>query len=309
MLNLPARMSCRRSIYVLLGFLVSFSVQALPPQLQEYRFAHELYQSTSQTDDYRLVLGAMEKVNGQWRPEKEQRLDGNLQRQTLLLNSGHNAVDAYDFYRQQLLALGARELFHCEARECGSSNSWANSVFNIKQLYGLEQTQRYSAFEWRTEQDVTRYLALYAVTRGNKRSYLQIDSLFSRSKEAIASSVEVMAQALREGRSIALPNVEFTSGELVVDEPYLTSLLALMSQRPTWRFNVVGHDAASGSTAGQLESSTELAQQLVNKLIALGVTPERLSAFGVGNLAPGTQLDLAKRSHRIELVKVNADGK
>jgi len=311
MTNLFARACLAVSAIILLSGSVNVSGQEVLPEaaLRDYRYAHEMYSSSLQEDDYRLVLGAMEKVNGQWRPEKEQRLEGQLHRRTLLLNEGRKALDGYDFYRQQLLTLGARELFRCEARRCGSSNSWANTVFHIKQLYGLEQTQLYSAFEWQNAAGITRYLVLYAVTRGNKRSFLQLDSLFSRTRETIASSVEIMAQSLRQGRSVTLPTADLRNGLLVVEDAYLAGLLTLIRQHPSWHFNVVGHDAASGTTASQLETSTDLAQQLVDRLVALGAQPARLSAFGVGNLAPSVQLDLTKKSYRLELVKTNPNGR
>jgi len=305
MSNSIVRTLCSISAAILLVASVSSSAQDASPTLRDYQYAHELYSASLLDDDYRLVLGAMEKVNSQWRPEKEQRLAGQLQRRTLLLNEGRTAADGYDFYRQQLLALGARELFRCEARRCGSSNSWANTVFQIKQLYGLEQTQLYSAFEWQGEAGVTRYLAIYAVTRGNKRNFLQLDSLSSPKREMIVSSVDIMAQALREGRSVMLPTADLRNGVLVVEDEYLAGLLALIRQYPRWHFNVVGHDAVSVSTASQLEVSKDLAQQLIDRLLVLGAQSTHLSAFGVGNLAPRVQFNMAKKSYRLELVKAN----
>jgi hypothetical protein len=305
MINLIAHILFRAlALTVMLGS-VGVAAQELNSGLDDYRYAHEMYSSSLKDDDYRLVLGAMEKVNSQWRPEKEQRLEGQLQRKTLLINGGRTAADGYDYYRQQLLKLGARELFRCQARECGSSNSWANAVFHIKQLYGLEQTQFYSAFEWEGEEGVTRYLALYAVTRGNKRSFVQLDTLSSRTRQTIASSADVMAQALRQGRAVALPDIGLRDGVLVIDDAYLAGLLVLIGQQPSWHFNLVGHDSVSGSTSHQLERSKGLAQQLADRLVALGTPTSRLSVFGVGNLAPAVQLDMTKKSYRLEIVKAS----
>ena len=274
--------------------------------LTSYAYSHEMLSSELQDDDYRLVLGAMEKINGQWRPEREQRLAGQLQRKTLTLNEGRGAAEGYEFYRQQLLQRGARELFSCEARACGSSNSWANNIFRIKQLYGRDQQQFYSAFELPVSRGMVRYVALYSVTRGNKRSLIQIDSLLSRSGAQVASSVEVMVERLQLGESIRLPGLELVGAQITMSEVHAASLLELMRKRPTWHLNLVGHDAKPVSTEEQLKNSRAFSEQLRSQLINLGADADRLKAFGIGNLAPRLVPFASPedaQSFRVELVK------
>ena len=126
------------SVFVFCSLLlVGQSSFALP--LVHYPHTTEIIHSSVATDDYLLTLGALKKINGQWRSDREERISGTLTRSTRQLDGGHDVSEVFEYYRRQLLQLGAREIFLCQARKCGSSNSWANNRFEIKQLYGLEQ--------------------------------------------------------------------------------------------------------------------------------------------------------------------------
>jgi hypothetical protein len=132
--------------------------------------------SNAAVDDYTLALGTYRKVQGLWRVE-QQRLNGYLQRRTYRLPSNHSAREGFDFFAQQLQENSAQALFVCQSRDCGESNTWANNHFKILQLYGLDQYQHYGAYKLTLPGTQGVYVTIYAVLRGNKRVYVQLEVL------------------------------------------------------------------------------------------------------------------------------------
>lgn len=172
-----------KKIFYLFGLLCfAFDVQSATLNLQTYPNAREVFHSSEQQDQYWLALGVYRKIEGIWQADKAQRLSGLLERTTFELPASHSAEKGFDFFKQQLVGLNARELFHCKARDCGTSNSWANNHFKVIQLYGLDQYQFYSAYEIAGTNEKALYVALYAVMRGNKRTYVQLEILRTNKK-------------------------------------------------------------------------------------------------------------------------------
>ena len=153
----------------------SLSGLAQAPDLQPWSHAKEFSRSSPGETDYILGLGALQKVGGRWRHKHSEALHGDLTRVTWLVDEGFTAVEAYDWYRQQLPA-GAELLFECQGRNCGSSAQWAAQVFDERVLYGHDGRQRYGA--WRLQSDaVNLYFVLYASDRANRRHFLRLDTL------------------------------------------------------------------------------------------------------------------------------------
>lgn len=263
-------------------YLVALGCFAQEGTFNHYPQAKEIESSESRTDDYLFTLGALKKINGQWRAEREQRLSGNLQRSTRELDSGHDVQQVFEFYRLQLLEKGARELFLCQARRCGSSNSWANNRFGIKQLYGLDQHQRYSAFAL-TDNGTTRYVALYGILRGNKRSYLQIDMIDSQQVVDIFSSREVIEKQLEVRGAFVLSDFE---GAL--SDEQLKALVDVLRRQRLWQIAVVGIDRQPGRLQEQMDRSSEVANTIEQRLVDAGVAQDRLHSEGIGSLIPSS---------------------
>lgn len=123
--------------------------------------------------DYVLALGKYKKRNNRWRPNESLAVKGSLSRYTVELPKNYSVEDVFAFYTQQLPST-TKTLFRCLERACGESNNWANDHFQIKQLYGLDETQYYGVFEF-THMGVQHYATIYSVRRGNRRLYVQLD--------------------------------------------------------------------------------------------------------------------------------------
>ncbi|HSC68057.1 MAG TPA: DUF4892 domain-containing protein [Cellvibrio sp.] len=288
--------------------LITGCIFAAELPVQNYHNARILFQSSAVTDEYVLALGSYKKIAGNWRVDRQERLSGTLVRFTLELPEGHSANNGFDFYLDQLQNFNFRELFHCKGRDCGTSNSWANNHFKIQQLYGLDQFQQYGAYEVTTADEKPFYVALYAVQRGNKRVYLQVDILHVDKIIAlgIAASPESIIKSFDTSGYYVFPDVV---GEHVKDntaiqikQVHLQALIDVLVQKAEWKIALVGHSYAAVPLSQQQNDSRLYAEQLKAALQAKGIAASRITTFGIGSLAPAGRGD---RIARVEVVKIN----
>lgn len=297
-------MNCFRFIGAVILLLAGGVVFADELPLQNYHNARVMFQSSGETDDYVLALGSYKKISGSWRVDRQQRLSGELARYTLELPEGHSANNGFDFYLDQLQNFNFRELFHCNSRDCGTSNSWANNHFKIQQLYGLDQFQQYGAYEVTTADAKPFYVALYAVQRGNKRVVIQVDVLHVDEiiELGIASSPESIIKSLDANGYYVFPDDLKGNTSIQIKQAHLQALIDVLAQKPNWKIALVGHDYAPVPLAQQQKDSQVYAEQLKNALKDKSVVVSRITTYGVGSLAPAGRGD---RSARVEVVKIN----
>lgn len=260
-----------------------------------------LMSSTSSEDsDYRLALGPLKKVNNNWLFQREQTLTGELQRHTLELGEKLSVDEAHQRLRNALVRRGARPLYTCEGLDCGSSNAWANVHFEVKQLYGLDQHQYYGAWEVPGENDESYYLATYVVQRGNRRVYMQIDQLQVPAAEqgAIVATAATLVESLRKQRYFVLSGVKVTTDSISVERKHLEVVVDALRHDPWLKIRIVGHDYGPGDLKQQQQRSENAAQQVRKALIDSNIKPERVTAHGVGSLAPAGK----RGDTRVEIV-------
>lgn len=276
--------------------------------IENYHNARVIFQSNAETEEYLLALGSYKKIAGAWRVDRQQRLSGSLARYTLELPERHSASNGFDFYLDQLQNFNFRELYHCKGRDCGTSNSWANNHFKIQLLYGLDQFQQYGAYEVTTADNTPFYVALYAVQRGNKRVYVQLDVLHVADivELGIAASPESIIKSLLANGYYVFPDfvVDDTKGKanVKIKPAHIQALIDVLVQQPDWKIALVGHDYAAAPLAQQQNNSQRYAEQLSAALQEKGIAAARLAAYGIGSLAPAGRGD---RSARVEVVKIN----
>lgn len=289
---------CKQLVLVFILLCAAPSLIALP--LVTFSDAKLIFESRERAEHYRLGLGSIEKINSRWSLEREQRLSGDLARQTFEISEENSAEEVFEYYRQQLLQVGGRELFYCRSRSCGSSNAWANSHFHIKQLYGLDSEQYYSAFEVIAADDTRFYVSLYGVRRGNKRNYLQVDVLETVQAPRISSSVEAIIERLEEGRSISFVDAFLDGGQL--DEQYLMSLVSVFTRQPGWSIGLVGHNYAVQSFALQEAEAAAMVARVKDQLLEKGIAASRIKTFALGGLVPAVRI--GKREILLQIVRI-----
>ncbi|MFP6848055.1 MAG: DUF4892 domain-containing protein [Pseudomonas sp.] len=120
--------------------------------------------------------GAIRRISGTLRYEREVAAQGQLTAVTYELPRTHSANEVFATARETLQAEDAELLYWCVGRECGSSSLWANAVFGNATLYGSDDEQAYVLMRLAAPRQDS-LLALYSITRGNKRAYLHAELL------------------------------------------------------------------------------------------------------------------------------------
>lgn len=272
-------------LLIALGIAPSVMAQNLDDFFPDQRV---LYTAHNKNIAYRLTLSPLKKVNSEWVSDNERLIVGALQRKTLEIGRPFNLDNAWLYIRQQFDAYDASLLFECKAMACGSSNAWANERFEVKQLYGLDLSQYYQA--WQIDVRGTQHIAVvYLVQRGNKRIYLQLDWLVPKTQDlTFVPTEEVVAGALYRDKQVEIRGLGFSQGNIAINRDYLKSYAQAVNRQPFRKLLLVGHDYHPGGEGDQQTRSLAHAQAVMETLIELGVQSKRMTVKGVGSLAPTT---------------------
>ncbi len=274
-------------------------------EIVEYEVSDEL--------NHQLVLGTLQRTRGEVVPEASERLKGRVTRIVYAVPSDYQVSDVREFFSQQLRERGDEVLFSCEGRACGSSNYWANDIFKRRILYGPERNQFYLAARSNTALEDDPFLALYLITRANRRLYAYLEIV--EQETAIAPQVlvneGVLASSLIETGSVILPAVEFGSvegdSERLLEPEALDYLVRLLQRESDMRVYIVSHLSRPEKSLEALLAQSKNRSQLIRQiLIEKGIDGARVEAAGVGPLAPSCAL--SDCSDRIELVVMQTDG-
>lgn len=253
--------------------------------------------------NYRLALGRMQRVNGRVTAGREERVQGFLTRITYQIPAGYPGADVFAHFSRQLLAAGGAELFRCQGRGCGSSNFWANDIFANRILYGPETDQFYLAATLSDgDGGIAAYAAVYVITRGNRSVYAHLDILELRDggAEAPITTPEALLLKLRQEGSAILPGLVFDDQDELTDDSGLALLINTLRSDPLLRVYLVAHLRVAGELGTLMERSQRRAGTVVSRLLDAGIEPDRVSAQGVGPLAPACRLSPC--AERVELV-------
>lgn len=193
------------------------------------------------TLERRYPLGAVQRISSQLRLEGEVLAEGRLRALTYRLPDEHAPREALNAARQALLEQGAQLLYWCEGRECGSSSLWANAIFANAKLYGPEERQSYMLLHLAAPRQDS-LLALYGITRGNRRAYLHVEQLDANtSLAAVLPGATTLLRQLREQGQLALPHLDVPDAawsELLARTLNLDSTLRVSlsgANAPAWR--------------------------------------------------------------------------
>lgn len=185
--------------------------------------------------------GSIRRISGRLRYEREVLVQGQYSAVTYELPSTHSADQVFTAAREALLEQGAELLYWCQGRECGASSLWANSVFGNATLYGSDNQQSYALVRL-AEPKHESLLALYSITRGNRRAYLHAEQLDADAPlgELLPTPATLLRQ-LRSDGQLKLPEgakadsawVEVLARSLNLDSTLRVSLAG--NQAEVWR--------------------------------------------------------------------------
>lgn len=211
------------------------------------RFPHSEIVDFRQVEAERTYpQGNVRRISGQLRYEREVSAEGALTAATYRLPAGHVATEAFAQARTALLGQGSELLYWCEGRECGSSSLWANAVFGNARLYGPDERQAYALLRLAAPRRDS-LLALYAITRGNRRDYLHVEQLDAADElgELLPTPATLLRQLRADGQ-LLLPGlsgepgaawVELLARSLMLDSTLRVALAG--AQAPAWRAALV----------------------------------------------------------------------
>lgn len=252
--------------------------------------------------NYRFVLGSLQRTRGQVVPEHSERLRGNVTKILYEVSQQYTGADVYQYYLDQIQENGYTQLFSCVGRACGSSNYWANDIFRNRILYGPERNQYYLALKTGTGLGADSNIALYIITRGNRRLYAYLEVIETASEQSLAAENDIdrLTQTLHGQGSVILSGVTFGPGDRLISAGELSQLVEILNQDPSLQIYLVAHLRDTGSVEDLMARSLQRANLLRQEFIGRGIDGDRISAQGVGPLAPACASGSCDQ--RIELV-------
>ena len=251
--------------------------------------------------NYRLVLGALQRQRQEVVPENSERLRGDLTKLTYQVSQDFTGAEVYEFFVDQLERRGYETLYSCTGRSCGSSNYWANDIFGNRILYGPERNQFFLAVRAGGGSEARAHLSIYVITRANRRIYAYVEVIEDDvSRGVVDVSSPELLEALNAQGAVALPMVSFDSEGQLAPETDLSPVVELLQSERSLQFYVVAHLGGAEPLETLLARSAGRAEVLRQALIARGVSGDRLTAQGVGPLAP--VCNITDCTERAELV-------
>ena len=149
---------------------------------------------------------------------------------------------------------------------------------------------------------VPKWLAIHG-TGTNQRLY------FVKNVRIAKGAVPLYDRIASEGRIITY-GITFDIGKATIKPESMgeiNRIFRLMNDDPSLRFEVQGHTDNTGNAASNQTLSEQRAQAIVEQLVRMGISPDRLSATGKGQSAPladNTSDEGRAKNRRVEFVKL-----
>lgn len=215
-------------------------------------------------------LGSIRKISGQLRFDGQVSSRGSASSITYQLPAERSADEAFTAAREDLQKQGAQLLFWCQARDCGESSLWANEVFGNSRLYGSDNGQAYLLLRLMAP-DNDKLVALYSITRGNRRAYLHVEQF--QASAPLGELLPTSATLLRELKSSGDLELPMLNGAPA--EPWITLLSRGLNLDSSLRVTISGPQGEawrealvnSGVRAARLEAGNKQTQGLTLELI------------------------------------------
>ena len=240
---------------------------------------------------YEFVTGRVDRSGRTVRVDESTRLAAELVRVTYRAMDQTRFDEVVDYYRGLVVGQGGDVVFTCEARACGRSTSWANSVFGIKELVAPDSSQFYlAAARGRT------LVAVYVVQRGNRRVYAHIDVAEAETAFGTGPEGGLVHELQQRGFVVLTGVVPDPDGKLdVADLQAVDAVAAEIESLAERTLYVVCHLSRVDGTEAAMARSATCAEAIVERLRTNGISSY---GFGGGPLLP--RIDAPPE--RVELV-------
>ncbi len=249
-----------------------------------------------QEKDYWLILGAIQRISTNIKPEADVRLGGKIQHWLWQLPVGHSSEEAFNSLKDQL-AKNTATLFQCQGRSCGLSNDFANQVFGQSILYGRDSDQ----FYWVGLTDTKRpeVWLIYTSERSAKRVYAYVEKI-----QLDKNQVDKLDGFVQKGQEQTLFEQGYITlsklgGEASLRDGQVNWIKQLLLDHPTKKFALVVHRYGGLEDQRLIEKTQTEANGLLDQVANAGGFIKNLYAHGAGAVMPRKEL-----SDRIELVEL-----
>jgi outer membrane protein OmpA-like peptidoglycan-associated protein len=281
----------------------SHAAQAEHPLLTTYPGSTVTRNETVDYAEYQRIVGARDGAS------LTETVSGKLTRLAYRNPDGRSAQEIATNYREALVAAGLAVDYTCEGREAcastgrGRDNPGWNAINGMN--VGIAADVRYFSGRM-TYGENTAYVS---VAVSPSVHHVHIVEVQAMERGLVVADAAALGRALdRDGRAV-VDGIYFETDSAVLQaasDPALTEVARLLTTRPELRLYVVGHTDARGSFAHNQRLSAARAESVATALVERsGIARARLSAHGVGPLAPATgnaSDDGRARNRRVEIV-------
>ncbi len=276
-------MKCFLYLFTLLSLSV-FQVQAADKSI-DFPRAELVEETQVKNSEYRLVLSELKRKQATTSGEVERLISGDMTRQFWQLSVNHEVEQVLEHYLTQWK--DAQVMYRCSGLDCGSSNFWANKIFENAKLYGRDANQAYLVAM--IPGSPNRIFVLYAVQRSKQKLYFNLDEITST--DALTGEEVERRQLMTSLQQEAgwLEGMHVTDGR--IDEKQSDVLLNTLKNLDgsiKRRLYLVVHCYQANNMADNFACSTRLAQQMRAAIYE----DFEIQVFGHGalTLPPGDEL-------------------
>ena len=276
-------MKCFLYLFTLLSLSV-FQAQAADKSI-DFPRAELVEETQVKNSEYRLVLSELKRKQATTSGEVERLISGDMTRQFWQLSVNHEVEQVLEHYLTQWK--DAQVMYRCSGLDCGSSNFWANKIFENAKLYGRDANQAYLVAM--IPGSPNRIYVLYAVQRSKQKLYFNLDEITST--DALTDEEVERRQLMTSLQQEAgwLEGMHVTDGR--IDEKQSDVLLNTLKNLDgsiKRRLYLVVHCYQANNMADNFACSTRLAQQMRAAIYE----DFEIQVFGHGalTLPPGDEL-------------------
>ena len=213
--------------------LASVSVNA-NTAIPNYLHASLEYQRINVGEEHQFLLSTPKRISNTLNIEKEVLLSGERHDLLLQIKVTGSSKEAFIYY-QKLLSEQGEVSYLCEERACGSSNYWANSIFNESKLYGRDSEQYYLAGRLNVKEQ-NYFVSVYIVKNGRKQQYIYLSYVLDNEQKSEVAKTEGL-QPMKQLR-LWQQGISFEKPSL--NDEQLTFLIRAMDNNPDLSLWLVG---------------------------------------------------------------------
>lgn len=252
--------------------------------------------------DYRRIIGV-----DKGRHPITETLEGKLTSILYDNPQGRSSLEIIRNYEQALKARG----FVIDYQMSGGE-TWVDNPAKINGMVSYGQDVRYFTDRLKYGEG-TAYVSILVYREGHGFGRTTVQVLETAQMDAGMVTVDESAMAAELDRSgqINLQGVYFDTGKATLkpaSADAIEDVVAMMSQRPELKLQIVGHTDSVGNASANQVLSQDRANAVRNALLARGVSADRLVAYGLGSTQPiasNATSEGRAQNRRVMLLRLN----